>query len=177
MIIRFAIPILVIVAGCWNSCTAQDHDSLFLVSAVEKLENSKAYTLKVVDLMPEEKYPFRPTEDVMTFGEQLIHLSYNLGWLSSSYLSTGKNPVSRENANLQDKDLIREVVVRTYDYAINVLREFPSRKLGEKVEFFAGPMTKLQIINLLNDHQTHHRGQLMIYLRLCGITPPKYVGW
>ncbi|WP_374662973.1 DinB family protein [Parasegetibacter sp. NRK P23] len=38
-------------------------------------------------------------------------------------------------------------------------------------------MSKLQIINLLSDHQTHHRGQLLVYLRLCGLTPPKYVGW
>jgi len=30
---------------------------------------------------------------------------------------------------------------------------------------------------LLNDHQTHHRGQLVVYLRLNGIKPPAYIGW
>lgn len=41
----------------------------------------------------------------------------------------------------------------------------------------AGRMSKLQFINLLNDHQTHHRGQMMVYLRLNGIQPPEYMGW
>jgi uncharacterized damage-inducible protein DinB len=38
-------------------------------------------------------------------------------------------------------------------------------------------MNKLQILNLLNDHQTHHRAQLIVYLRINGIKPPDYVGW
>ncbi|WP_394801093.1 DinB family protein [Niabella ginsengisoli] len=24
----------------------------------------------------------------------------------------------------------------------------------------------------ISDHQTHHCGQLLVYLRLCGVTPP-----
>ncbi|MCM5530631.1 DinB family protein [Parasegetibacter sp. NRK P23] len=156
---------------------AQNNDSLFIASALTKLENSKEYTLKVADLMPEHQYGFRPTKEEMSFGEQLLHICSNLGWLSSSYLSTGNNPVSKKDSNLQNKDSIRKVVVETYDYAIAVLTGFSATNLSDTVKFFAGPMSKLQIINLLSDHQTHHRGQLLVYLRLCGLTPPKYVGW
>ena len=46
-----------------------------------------------------------------------------------------------------------------------------------KVDFFAGPKTRSQIIQLVDDHHTHHRAQLIIYLRLLGIKPPRYVGW
>ena len=127
--------------------------------------------------MPEHQYGFRRTKEEMSFGAQLLHICSNLGWLSSSYLSTGNNPVSKEDGNLQNKDSIRQVVVRTYDYAIAVLTHFSAANLSDTVKFFAGPMSKLQIINLLSDHQTHHRGQLLVYLRLCGLTPPKYVGW
>ena len=45
------------------------------------------------------------------------------------------------------------------------------------VEFFAGEKSKLQILNLLQDHVTHHRGQLIVYLNLKKIEPPSYVGW
>ncbi len=38
-------------------------------------------------------------------------------------------------------------------------------------------MTERQIINLMNDHLTHHRAQAIVYLRLNGVMPPKYVGW
>lgn len=157
--------------------SAQNSDSLFLSSALTKLKNAKEYTLKVVELMPGDKYNFRPTSDEMTFAQQILHLCSNLGWLSSSYLSNQSNPVTKEDGILNNKDSIRLVVEKTYDFAISILSIFPTKSLPDNVKFFAGPMTKLQIINLLNDHQTHHRGQLMVYLRLCGLTPPKYVGW
>ena len=55
--------------------------------------------------------------------------------------------------------------------------ERTAAQLEEKVEFFAGPMNKRQILTLLNDHQTHHCGQLIVYLRLKGVKPPDYRGW
>lgn len=48
----------------------QGHDSLFMASAITKLKNSKEYTLKVADMMPENLYGFRPTVEEMNFGEQ-----------------------------------------------------------------------------------------------------------
>ncbi|MGK0251702.1 MAG: putative damage-inducible protein DinB, partial [Gammaproteobacteria bacterium] len=45
------------------------------------------------------------------------------------------------------------------------------------VEFFAGPKSRMQILNLLQDHVTHHRGQLIVYLNLNSIEPPQYSGW
>ncbi len=66
---------------------------------------------------------------------------------------------------------------KTYDFALDVLQHFDLARLSDTVSFFAGPMNKLQIINLLNDHQTHHRAQMLVYLRLNGIKPPDYIGW
>ncbi|MGX5688737.1 DinB family protein [Arcticibacter tournemirensis] len=39
-------------------------------------------------------------------------------------------------------------------------------QLDEQVKFFAGPMTRRQILILMHDHKTHHLGQLIVYLRL-----------
>lgn len=150
---------------------------MFLDSELRKLENSKSYMLKIADMMPAEQYDFRPANGMMTFGDQLLHVASNLGWLSSSYLSEGADPVSADDKELRDKDSIRVVLVRTYDRAVSVLRDFPPDQLRDSVDFFAGPMTKMKIITLLSDHQTHHRGQMVVYLRMCGLTPPKYVGW
>ena len=156
---------------------SQETDSLFVSSALLKLKNAKEYTLKVADLMPAKNYNYRPTEDEMNFGEHLLHIAENLSWLSTSYLNSGANSNSKIDLKIKDKDSIRKALVRTYDYAINVLIHFKSSNLRDTVDFFAGPMNKMQVINLINDHQTHHRGQLLVYLRLSGITPPKYIGW
>lgn len=155
----------------------QPVDSLFKQAALKKLENAKSYTLKVAELMPAENYDFKPSEEEMSFARQLLHISENMGWLTSSYLTQGKNPVSKKELNLTRKDSVISVIHRSYDYAIATMKSFHPNALAEPVKFFAGPMNKLQIINLINDHQTHHRAQLMVYLRMNGIKPPSYVGW
>ncbi len=174
---RPAFIFFILFTFCSLASRSQGHDSLFMASAIDKLKNSKDYTLSMADTVPPDQYDFRPTPEAMTLGDQLLHLSANLGWLASAYLSEGENPVSESDKALRDKDSIRVVVARTYDHAISVLQKFDPKSLGDTVEFFAGPMTKMQVINLMSDHQTHHRGQLIVYLRLSGLTPPRYVGW
>jgi uncharacterized damage-inducible protein DinB len=156
---------------------AQALDSLILEAAIKKLENAKTYTLKVAELMPAENYSFKPTKEEMSFARQLLHLAENLGWLTSSYLRQDQNPVNKKELTLTSKDSVISVVNRSYDYALATIKSFHPNSLADPVKFFAGPMNKLQIINLINDHQTHHRAQLIVYLRLKGIKPPSYVGW
>lgn len=161
----------------FNLLSAQHADSLYLDAAIKKLRDSKDYTLRVASLMPEERYSYRPTTGEMSFGEQLLHIASNMGWLCSSYLNGSDNPPSSNDIKAAKKDEIMQLLTSTYDYAINVLEHFDVKQLRDTVTFFAGPMNKLQIINLLNDHQTHHRGQVIVYLRLNAIKPPDYIGW
>lgn len=159
------------------SASAQSFDSLFIQSHIEKLENAKAYTLKVAELMPEKDYSFKADAAEMSFGEQLIHIASNLAWLSSSYIVKADNPILKKDAaTLSKKEVIAEVTM-AYDFAISSIKKMPINELSTMVEFFAGPKNKLQIINLIEDHQTHHRAQLLVYLRLKGVKPPGYVGW
>ncbi|MEO6721401.1 MAG: DinB family protein [Ferruginibacter sp.] len=160
-----------------NTATAQKIDSLFLDAAISKLQNSKEYTLKVANGMPEEKYGFKPVPEEMSFGEQLLHIAANLNWLTSSYITSSKSPVTKAATQVQKKEEIIQVLSNTYDFAIGALKSFEATHLADTVSFFAGPKTKLQIINLIGDHQTHHRAQMIVYLRLNGIKPPEYVGW
>lgn len=156
---------------------AQTFDAVFLKANISKLKNGKAYTLLVADLMPKEKYNYKPSNEEMEFGKQLLHISENLCWLSSSYLISNINPLTKDDSKLTSKKDIITIVTKAYDYAIYALQNFDTKTLSDSAKFFAGPMNKLQIINLLQDHQTHHRAQLLVYLRLNGIKPPSYVGW
>ncbi len=159
------------------SIRAQTLEAAFLNAHISKLKNAKAYTLQVARSMPTDKYDYKPSPEEMLFGRQLLHISENLCWLTSSYLTHNKNPLTAAESKLTSKEEIITVVAKAYDFAIDALQDFPAQSLMDTVKFFAGPMNKLQIINLVQDHQTHHRGQLMVYLRLNGIKPPDYVGW
>jgi uncharacterized damage-inducible protein DinB len=161
----------------FSSAMAQTADTVFLNAHISKLKHAKEYTLHVATLMPAEKYSYKPSLEEMDFGRQLLHIADNLCWLSSTYLTVNKNPLTEADTKATLPEDIIAVVAKAYDFAIDACKNFDTKSLAEPVKFFAGPINKLQIINLVQDHQTHHRAQLLVYLRLNGIKPPKYVGW
>lgn len=143
---------------------------------LEKWENSKMYLLEIAKAMPEDKYDFKPTEREMSFGAQLIHIKGNMDWLSTSYFTNAKFD-KKKDENQYSKDEIITMLETSFNNVYEVIKNTKPESLKEKVDFFAGPKSKLQILNLLQDHVTHHRGQLIVYLNLNEITPPKYTGW
>lgn len=155
--------------------TAQTTDSL-LNQLSRKWVHTKAHTLTIAELMPEEHYGFKPVGEIMSFEEQLLHMADNMRWLTSTFLfSTGKTTVNKKEK--PDKAAILKIISEAYDQAYTSHLKLQKFQLDEVVPFFAGPKTRRQMLLLLHDHQTHHAGQLILYLRLKGIKPPDYVGW
>ena len=148
----------------------------FIRDFEEKWSNSMEYTLEVAEAMPAEYYDFKPTEEQMTFREQLLHMAGNMNWLSRSYFEGETLPYDLKKGDCSKEELLT-ILKEAYTKTGASVKGVTQEALEEKVDFFAGPKTKRQIINLMNDHSTHHRGQILIYLRLKGIKPPRYRGW
>ena len=129
--------------------------------------------------MPESRYSFKPMPDEMSFGEQLIHLSQNLYWLSSTYIGKVPNPLhsTKEELSTLSKDSIISLIRNAYDYAIRSISDLDNKTLLKEFKFSSRNLNKYQFLNLIEDHQTHQRGQLIVYVRLNNIKPPKYIGW
>ncbi len=162
---------------CCTSCktSAQQNDSL-LSQLSRKWLNAKAYTLKMAELMPEEYYDFKPVPEEMSFGQQLLHIAQNIRWLTTTFLFVQPgSPVV--DSTIKSKAAAIKVLSDAYDMGAAAHKTIAGKQLDEVVPFFAGPMSRRQILTLMHDHQTHHVGQLIVYLRLKGITPPDYAGW
>ncbi len=130
----------------------------------------------MAELMPEEYYDFKPVPEEMSFREQLLHIAQNMQWLSTSYFFQGKNKIGKNTGTI-DKASVIKVLSDAYDMGLAAHKSISLKQLDEMVDFFAGPMTRRQILILMHDHQSHHLGQIIVYLRLKGIKPPDYVGW
>lgn len=57
------------------------------------------------------------------------------------------------------------------------MSEVDENSLTKEFSWIGGKLNKYQFLNLIQDHQAHHVSQLIVYLRLNGIEPPKYIGW
>lgn len=150
----------------------------------EKWQNAADYTLQVAELMPASLYDYRPTADQMTFQRQLLHMAGNmyfiahdmLGYEPEGYDHSAVFGLMKEGNSLSREETIG-LLARGLEFAAAAVTALPADDLDTEVNFFAGPKTKRQMLTLLSDHLTHHRGQLVVYLRLNDLTPPRYLGW
>lgn len=167
---KFIVIALILVS---NSMFSQQ---LIIDTFVEKWDNSKTYLIQMAEAMPEDKYDFKPSEREMSFKEQVFHILQNMDWLSTSYFSKDKY-TKNDFASIKTKEALIAQINTSFDLAKAKIIENKNVNLSDKVDFPAGQKSKLQMLNLMQDHVTHHRGQLIVYLNLCQIQPPKYVGW
>lgn len=146
-----------------------------IAAFLEKWENSKNYLVEMAEAMPEDKYDFKPTERQKTFREQLLHIKGNMDWLSTTYFAKDKKETAKQKYTTKAE--VIKAIKEAFDNTAAIIKTATPEELKEVVEFFAGPKTKLQILNLLQDHVTHHRGQVIVYLNLNDVKPPRYRGW
>lgn len=157
---------------------AQDQ-KLLVQSHAEKLKNAKEYTLKLAEIMPETDYDFKPVPEEMSFKEQIVHIGKNLYWLSSTFIS--ETPDLNKNQSVIAKDMTKDQVIAfvsgAYEFAGQAIMNLGSESLSKEFAFSGKKLNKFQFLNLIQDHQTHHRAQLIVYLRLKMLSPPNYIGW
>lgn len=65
-----------------------------------KWNNAKVYALQLAAQMPEEAFEYKPTPEVMSFKEQLLHIAGNMQWLSSSFLFVEKETIKFDTTGL-----------------------------------------------------------------------------
>jgi uncharacterized damage-inducible protein DinB len=155
---------------------------------IKDWKRAKAYTQEYLDAMPADKYNFRPAEGIRTFAEQMLHFAHSNAVMA--VIGTGSNNVGLKpflSSNFgksvagQNKDSVVYYMNTSYDLVINAITNFDYNKLGEEVSWTmpGGMRTTTRLGWLLKcfEHQTHHRGQCTIYLRLAGIKPPSEKLW
>jgi uncharacterized damage-inducible protein DinB len=137
-------------------------------------QRAKAYTNEYLNSMPADKYSYRAHDSVRSFAQQMLHLAQaNLFFLSTATgnsQSFGRN--LEQSRSAWSMDSVKYFVNASYDYVIDGITRFDAAKLGEKASMRNMEASRLTWFSKAFEHQTHHRGQTTIYIRLLGIKPP-----
>ncbi len=144
---------------------------------VKDWERAKSYTVDYLNSMPEEKYSFKAIDSLRSFAQQMLHLSQGNAFLMSN-ASDQKPPASllsdlEHSPTAQKKDSVMYYVTTSYDYCIDAVKNLDTKKWWEKKKLMNFEETRFALMNKTFEHQTHHRGQTTIYIRLQGIKPPQ----
>lgn len=118
--------------------------------------------------MPEEFYSFRPTPEMRSFGELMIHIA------SSNYIMIAiakgeEAPV--HNIGPSKKEII-EALKKSFDYAAEARKTITPERKEIKVSFMGGSQPAGNVLDFNVFHSLSHYGNVVVYMRLKGLVPP-----
>jgi uncharacterized damage-inducible protein DinB len=135
--------------------------------------------LEVAEAMPEERYSYRPTPEVRTFGEQLRHVAA-VQWFVAANLLKEPPPVDVGDGDSGPPSLASkpDLLKYTKDSFAYIRRAVSSLHDDGALEMIPHPydgetrIPKLSLITGYASHRWEHYGQMVVYQRLSGIVPP-----
>lgn len=171
MMYKMMMTVLIIGLSALHSLQAQTTMEEFLA----KWDSSKAFTLEVLEKMPDNLLDYRPHESAMSFKEQVTHVAGSVGGLAQGFM-LGADPGFKMDAEPQTRAELKQFINDCYDYGKATISKLTEAQLAEKIDTFAGEVTRRQMLGLIDDHATHHRGAAVSYIRSNGIDPPAFRG-
>lgn len=131
--------------------------------------------MKIAEAMPEDKFAYRATPAERTWGEQILHVAEaninQIGRLGPKATA----PVINMKATARAE--ILKALADSFDYGTAALNEQTDQTMVEaatstRFDRFMGPSVKARVVYYVIGHTWDIYGQMVVYLRLNGITPP-----
>jgi uncharacterized damage-inducible protein DinB len=165
------VAVLVIAAAMPSLSWAQTPAPSITKEMAAGFQRASNDILDVAEAMPAEKYGFKPTPEMSTFSDQLVHVA----GIVQRFVDTSKG-VKTEAAHhgAMAKPEVIALLKKSFQNGQDSLAQLSDSQLLETVKFpfgdrmvtrytyWQGPLYQIR----------NHHGQLVVYLRMNGIVPP-----
>ena len=123
------------------------------------------------EAMPADKYGFKPTPEMNSFGHVVMHIAQSNNILCSKI--SGTAAPDTKIADSDGKDKLVAALKASFEFCGTALANVDDSKLGESMVLFGNrPASRAAALIGLSDGWNDHYGAEAIYLRLNGILPP-----
>jgi len=167
---RLIVAICTVALVLPTAATAQDNP---VISSLNGLYNiTKTNIAKTAEMLDEDLYAYRPTEEVRSVGELLAHIA------GAQYLfcasASGQDSPNSENfeETRSSKAEIVDALTAGFAYCDGVFAHLTDAQASNAVSFFGNPNTVAGVLAFNSAHNYEHYGNLVTYMRINGITPP-----
>jgi uncharacterized damage-inducible protein DinB len=137
-------------------------------------QRSATELLDVAEVMPAEKYGFKPTPEISSFGDQLVHVA----GITQRFIDAAKGTKTEAaHHGAMAKPEVIDLLKKTFQSAQDTIAPLTDAQLLEPVKFPFGDRTVTRATFWQGPlyQIRNHYGQLVVYLRLNGIVPPTSV--
>ncbi|HTR35505.1 MAG TPA: DinB family protein [Bryobacteraceae bacterium] len=131
----------------------------------------KQNILRSAEKMPEDKYAFKPTDSVRTYGQLLAHVAD--GQYEFCGAAVGDHEQKDFEQNAKTKAEIASALKTAFGYCDAIYSKMTDAKAMELMPGFGGQkITRLSMLDFNVAHTNEHYGNLVTYMRIEGIVPP-----
>jgi uncharacterized damage-inducible protein DinB len=167
----FAVVFALIVAGMPSLLSAQAPAPSLAKELAGSFQRASKEILDIAEVMPADKYGYKPTPEMASFGDQLVHVA----GITQRFIDSAKGTKTEEHQHgaMAKADIIA-MLKTTFQTAQGMIGSLTDAQLMEPVKFPFGDRTVTRATfwqGPLYQIRNHH-GQLVVYLRMNGIVPP-----
>lgn len=124
------------------------------------------------EVMPADKYGYKPTPAQMSFGQIVAHLIEGNDYLCGN-IAGAKPPARAKLAETAAKDALVARLKETFQFCDQALASLDDSKLSEQLDFFGGSKASRATEEMVTvGDWADHYSQMSNYLRLNNLLPP-----
>ena len=132
-------------------------------------KGASANVLQTAIDVPEDKYSYKPTADVRTFGELFGHLAGSQSMFCA--IALGEKPPAEDAVTAKTKAELIEALKQS-DRNCERAYAQTDAAASTNVDVFGAQHTRLYALMMNALHDGEHYGNLVTYLRMNGMVPP-----
>ena len=152
--------------------TASAQDGPVVASLKGLHDTTKDNITATADIVPEDLYGFRPTEEVRTMGQILAHVA-NAQFL---FCSAAAGEASPNSENFEETRTTKAQIIAAlnegFAYCDRVYGNTTDAAGATMRDLFGQQMAASAVLAFNSAHNYEHYGNLVTYMRINGIVPP-----
>jgi uncharacterized damage-inducible protein DinB len=169
--VRWPIVFIFAVSAAWAQTGVTVVINPLVSSSKVFYTNAKQDILRSADKLTEDKYAFKPTDSVRTFGQLLAHVA------DGQYEFCGAAAGNHDDKGIEQKAKSKADIVAAlnaaFAYCDAIYAGMTDTQASEMIPAFGGAkITRLSMLDFNVAHTMEHYGNLVTYMRIEGVVPP-----
>ncbi|HVO73718.1 MAG TPA: DinB family protein [Ignavibacteriaceae bacterium] len=154
-------------------CQQPAPTSKFTEDLLAEMEYVQNQILQLADAMPQEKYSWRPSDEVRSVSEVYMHIGGGDYFLLSKIgAPMPENFKPDMEKTVTQKSEIIAFLKKSFEDAKNFISNIKEEDLDKPVDFYGNKTNERRMLMVVLSHNHEHLGQSIAYARMNGIVPP-----
>jgi uncharacterized damage-inducible protein DinB len=150
----------------------EELNSNFFNDLLAEMEYVSGQVLQLAEEMPEEKFSWRPSDEVRSVSEIFMHIGTGNYFILSFLGGSMPEGIKDADKKITKKSDVINFLMKSYEDSKNYVKELKDDVFEKPIDFFGMKTNGRRMLFILLYHNHEHLGQAIAYARFNNVTPP-----